>query len=215
MSPNKRQKKSNEKVTTSESEYIVEKIVDKRIKNGKVEYLLKWKGYGERDNTWEPVDNLKCPELIEDYKRRERAAKPGQSTSKEADDHVNGNGTVTRRSANRRSGEAANIQNSGDEIVVKSKRGRKQAKTSAAAVTAAKVSTTEPPVAPSTRAKRGAAVANAAKTSPRTAAPKRVSSRGRKVKKFDDEVVTNGHSTSENSIPKKKHSLRQAVKRKI
>ncbi|XP_015782075.1 heterochromatin protein 1 [Tetranychus urticae] len=213
MSPNKRQKKSNEKVTTSESEYIVEKIVDKRIKNGKVEFLLKWKGYGERDNTWEPVDNLKCPELIEDYKRRERAAKPGQSTSKEADDQVNGNGTVTRRSANRRSGEAANIQNSGDEIVVKPKRGRK-AKTSAAAVTAAKVSTTEPPpVAPSTRAKRGAAVA--AKTSPRTTAPKRVSSRGRKVKKFDDEVVTNGHSTTENSIPKKKHSLRQAVKRKI
>lgn len=164
MSPSKRQKKSNEKVSTSASEYIVEKIVDKRIINGKVEYLLKWKNYSARDNTWEPVSNLKCPELIEDYKRREREAKPGQSTSKEADGQVVGNGTVTRRSAGRRSGEAANIQNSGDETVVKPsapKRGR-QAKASAATVTAAKDTTTEePPVVPSTRGKRGAAAKGA------------------------------------------------------
>ena len=41
-----------------QEEYAVEKIVDKRYLNGIINYLIKWKGYDDKDNTWEPIDNL-------------------------------------------------------------------------------------------------------------------------------------------------------------
>jgi hypothetical protein len=53
-----------------EEEYIVDKILDKRKgKNGQVEYLLKWKGYGDDDNTWEPRSNLECQDLIQKFEK--------------------------------------------------------------------------------------------------------------------------------------------------
>ncbi len=39
-------------------EYEVEKIMDKRYKNGKIEYLIKWVGYPITECTWEPLCNL-------------------------------------------------------------------------------------------------------------------------------------------------------------
>jgi hypothetical protein len=44
-------------VTTPE--YIVEKVLAYRVyAKGVKEYLLKWKGYSDSDNSWEPYDNL-------------------------------------------------------------------------------------------------------------------------------------------------------------
>ena len=50
-----------------EEDYTVEKIVDERTRDGRHEYFLKWKGYSDLENTWEPAENLDCHELLEEF----------------------------------------------------------------------------------------------------------------------------------------------------
>lgn len=56
---------SNEVI--DEGEYIVERIINHKFINGKCYYLLKWKDFDERDNTWEEESSLDCPDLLEEY----------------------------------------------------------------------------------------------------------------------------------------------------
>ena len=41
-----------------EEEYEVEAILDSRKKKRYIEYLVKWKGYSDAENSWEPRGNV-------------------------------------------------------------------------------------------------------------------------------------------------------------
>ncbi|XP_055370700.1 SUN domain-containing protein 2-like isoform X2 [Condylostylus longicornis] len=50
-----------------EEEYLVEKIEDRRKRYGKIEYYIKWAGYPQEENTWEPEDNITDKDLILEF----------------------------------------------------------------------------------------------------------------------------------------------------
>jgi len=42
-----------------EEEYIVEEILDSHLRRNKLEFLVKWEGYTNENNSWEPEDNCR------------------------------------------------------------------------------------------------------------------------------------------------------------
>jgi len=81
-SPVSKRDEDEPEVEEEGEEFIVEKILSKRIISGRVEYLLKWKNFTDEDNTWEPEDNLGCPELIEEYERKLKEEERFKTTAK-------------------------------------------------------------------------------------------------------------------------------------
>ncbi|KAM6287061.1 histone-lysine N-methyltransferase SUV39H2 isoform X2 [Aptenodytes patagonicus] len=47
--------------------YEVEYLCDYKVEEGTEYYLVKWKGWPESSNTWEPQKNLKCPLLLQNF----------------------------------------------------------------------------------------------------------------------------------------------------
>ena len=51
-----------------EPEYKVQAILEVKKVRGKPQYLIKWEGYEEDENSWEPEENLDCQDLLEAFK---------------------------------------------------------------------------------------------------------------------------------------------------
>ncbi len=59
-------------------EFALEKILSHRRKRGKLQYLIKWKGYPDHENTWEKTENLKtCDKIVQDYNASDDALHKG------------------------------------------------------------------------------------------------------------------------------------------
>jgi len=51
--------------------FAAEAITKKRLRKGKTEYLVKWKGWSPRYSTWEPEENILDPRLIQQFVLKE------------------------------------------------------------------------------------------------------------------------------------------------
>lgn len=91
-----------------EEEYVVERIIDKRIVDGQIEYFLKWKGYPESENTWEPRENLVgAPKLIKSFEAKLVREQTPRATNKKFT--RSDRSTPTRRSDRIRDSQSAKI----------------------------------------------------------------------------------------------------------
>ncbi|RZC86662.1 hypothetical protein C5167_030013 [Papaver somniferum] len=72
--------------------YEIEDVRKKRVRKGHTEYLVKWRDWPERSNTWEPVENLH--EYVDEFEeslllRKQKRKRKGRIASKSS--HREGN----------------------------------------------------------------------------------------------------------------------------
>ena len=70
---------------SSPEEYEVAELVDRRKKGSKFEYLVKWKGFSNKHNTWEPEKNIHSKDLIKEFEagmRRKKSSKESSEANK-------------------------------------------------------------------------------------------------------------------------------------
>ncbi|KAM0003504.1 putative chromatin remodeling & transcriptional activation CHROMO-DOMAIN family [Helianthus debilis subsp. tardiflorus] len=66
----------DERPKLAEGFYEIESVRKKRSRKGKIQYLIKWRGWPEAANTWEPVENLmSCSDVIDAFEERMRSGK--------------------------------------------------------------------------------------------------------------------------------------------
>ncbi|XP_066995739.2 polycomb group protein Pc [Anabrus simplex] len=52
--------------------YAAERIMKKRVRRGRVEYFVKWKGWSRKHSTWEPDENILDRRLIDIFEQSQR-----------------------------------------------------------------------------------------------------------------------------------------------
>jgi len=66
-------------VDVADHRFLVEQLLDKRTRGRRVEYLVRWEGYGPEDDLWEPAHHIDS-DLIADFEASHHAANQPAAT---------------------------------------------------------------------------------------------------------------------------------------
>ncbi|CDY38452.1 BnaA10g17060D [Brassica napus] len=81
-----------ERPKLDEGFFEIEAIRRKRVRKGKVQYLIKWRGWPETANTWEPKENLQSiADVIDAFEGSLKPGKPGRKPGRKRKHHGGSN----------------------------------------------------------------------------------------------------------------------------
>lgn len=86
----------------SDEIFEVEEILDERTRRGKSEFLIKWKGYGPEDNTWEREENILCVDMIKEFREQRERKRANAVKSEKAKEEEFDSDSSARRGRKRR-----------------------------------------------------------------------------------------------------------------
>ncbi|XP_077124620.1 uncharacterized protein LOC143781741 [Ranitomeya variabilis] len=67
-------------VIDGQEQFVVEEIIDSRIRRNRLQYLIRWQGYPPEEDSWEPVENINAQQKISRFHQR-FPEKPGPGSS--------------------------------------------------------------------------------------------------------------------------------------
>ncbi|KAJ8763165.1 hypothetical protein K2173_025550 [Erythroxylum novogranatense] len=74
-----------ERPKLDEGFFEIEAIRRKRVRKGQLQYLIKWRGWPETANTWEPLENLQsCADVIDAFEESLRSGKSSRKRKRKS-----------------------------------------------------------------------------------------------------------------------------------
>ena len=63
--------------------YVVEEVIQHKLQNKKLSFLIKWEGYDDSRNSWEPLEGVQKVAKIQEYIRRNNLSSRRKGSVKE------------------------------------------------------------------------------------------------------------------------------------
>ncbi|XP_039418062.1 chromobox protein homolog 2 [Corvus cornix cornix] len=149
--------------SVGEQVFAAECILSKRLRKGKLEYLVKWRGWSSKHNSWEPEENILDPRLLlafqkkeheKEVQNRKRGKRPRGRPRKHVEPEMPAK-TKSSSSSSSTSSSSSSSSDEEDESDLEAKRGPRSRETHPVPQKKAQILVAKPDMKDTSRKKRG------------------------------------------------------------